>query len=828
MRLLLKDFQVDAVDRLVNQLRRAATEAAAGEMQSICLSSPTGSGKTVMVTAAIERILEGDEDAAAEARATFLWVTDQPELNEQTKRKMLASSSVLTEDRLLVVDASFDCETFRAGAVHFLNIQKLGKEKGLVTPGDDRTYTIWETVRNTVSARPAKFYVIIDEAHRGMGESPRARKEAATIIQKFIKGSTGEIPPVPLVFGISATPERFTVLVQGAGRTNRSVDVRAEEVRESGLIKDMITLYHPRTEARHADMTMLRASVKTWQDYSRRWETYCAAQGESLVRPILLIQVQDATGRQLSRTDLVEAIRVIHETAANLDSHSIAHAFQEGTRLTLGDQEVRYLAPPDVQNDPDVRVVLFKTSLNTGWDCPRAEVMMSFRAASDATLIAQLVGRMVRTPLARRIEADEHLNTVSLYLPHYDETELAAVIERLTKPDAENMSAVEIRRGERMRSLTRADGTDKAFQALTRIPTYVIPRQRRTSEVKRLMRLARLLANDRIKEAAPETASKKLLNVLRAEYLGRKDTPTFKSLVQQKAKVLVRAVNFSIADTLATPSEMIELAISPENLDDIFEAAGRKFGEGLHKAYWRSRVEEDPQVREKAKLEVIALCYLDAEVVARVEAEAQRLVQEWLNAERASIARLPEAQRQEYDEVRRLASDPEPTSISYPEDIEGTKDGRVWERHLYVTERGTFPCKLNGWESKVLEEESSRGDLIAWLRNFDRKPWSFCVPYELGGQWRALYPDFLLVREEGANLVVDVLDPHQLALEDSPAKAAGLAKFAAKHAHEFGRIELIIVQGDKVKRLDLTDEVVRDKVRAVTTHEHLKQLFVGL
>ena len=64
------------------------------------------------------------------------------------------------------------------------------------------------------------------------------------------------------------------------------------------------------------------------------------------------------------------------------------------------------------QQDMRLRVVLFKLSLNTGWDCPRAEVMMSFRAAADATYIAQLVGRMVRTPLARRIVDVESLNTV--------------------------------------------------------------------------------------------------------------------------------------------------------------------------------------------------------------------------------------------------------------------------------------------------------------------------------------------------------------------------------------------------------------------------------
>ena len=35
--------------------------------------------------------------------------------------------------------------------------------------------------------------------------------------------------------------------------------------------------------------------------------------------------------------------------------------------------------------------------------CPRAETMMSFRRAEDYTYIAQLLGRVIRTPLARRV-----------------------------------------------------------------------------------------------------------------------------------------------------------------------------------------------------------------------------------------------------------------------------------------------------------------------------------------------------------------------------------------------------------------------------------------
>ena len=72
---------------------------------------------------------------------------------------------------------------------------------------------------------------------------------------------------------------------------------------------------------------------------------------------------------------------------------------------------------------------------------------------------------------------------------------------------------------------------------------------------------------------------------------------------------------------------------------------------------------------------------------------------------------------------------------------------------------------------------------------------------------------------------MDILDPHLTSLEDAPTKAAGLAAYAAKHAHQLGRIELIIIDGDKTKRLNLAEERIRDKVKTVRTQEHLRALF---
>lgn len=821
MKIILKDFQESAVAALVRHMRGAARDSLTGDRQSVSLSSTTGSGKTVMLTRAIELVLEGDDDYPPVRDATFLWITDDPQLNEQTRRKMLTTSSVLTTDQLLVVDAAFDEETLRPGVVHFLNIQKIGKEKMLVTPGDRRTYSFWETVRNTVEAFPARFFVIVDEAHRGMIEEAD-HEEATSIIQKFIKGSPGEIPAVPIVVGISATPERFNRLIVGTSRMHRPIDIDVADVRESGLIKETIVLHHPKRE-QPSDITLLREAAGSLKRFTAEWARYCAAEEEFTVEPLLLVQVEDSGGRgSVSETDIAQAMRILRDELGTTPTSAFAHAFQEGTSIQIGGEDLRYLAPADIQDDPEVRVVFFKTSLNTGWDCPRAEVMMSFRTAADATYIAQLVGRMVRAPLARRIVNVEALNTVSLYLPHYDAKGLQRIVAKLSKPD-DGAAPMDVEFSDDVAEFQRAPESDKYFQALAALPSYVVPRRRKASQVRRLMKLARLLTNDDLDAKAIATARRKLLSILDKEYGRQRRTARFSELIEGKREIEIEAVNWDVGSLASRAGQAIKVAASAENVEDLFEAAGRKLNEGLHKVWWRNRVKDGTADRERVKLELFVLS-TDPELMKRLEQTAQDLVQTWLSSHHANISSLDEGSRANYSEIRNLAARPELTPLVFPASLQGRVSESCWSKHLYVREDGEFCADFNKVEEAVLRRELASREVVGWLRNVDRKPWALCVPYEVDGEDRPMYPDFLVLRSVRRRLVVDIVDPHSINLADAPAKAAGLARFAARHADQFGRIELIMTDGTASRAFDLTTESVRSKIAGLKLPDQMKRL----
>jgi type III restriction enzyme len=386
---LKEEFQEGRVQELFKEARLARNEVAAeGKPQVLILASPTGSGKTVMVTALMELIAEGDDEHAGDEDAVFLWLSDSPELNEQSRRKIEHDSSFFGSEQLEVIEAdSFDQRRFDADKVYFLNIQKLSRKSNLLKGGDERQHTIWATIENTIAEAPSHFWLIIDEAHRGM-RTAQQEKDVLTIVQKFVKGSS-EISPVPLVVGVSATPERFEKVLERAGRTKRVVEVTPAEVRASGLLKERLTVFHP-DKQQPADISFLRSAASALEKYRTRWHAYIAKEGDiEPFEPILVVQVEDAGAKdEYSKTDLAEVVEQLEQELGTLEDSEIAHSFQEHRPLELDGRKIRYVPPPDISDDAELRVVLFKQSLNTGWDCPRAEVVMSFRRASDYTNIA--------------------------------------------------------------------------------------------------------------------------------------------------------------------------------------------------------------------------------------------------------------------------------------------------------------------------------------------------------------------------------------------------------------------------------------------------------
>ena len=401
--------------------------------QVVSFTAPTGAGKTIIMASLIESIYYGNETYPDQTNAIFVWLSDSPELNKQSKQKVdLKADKIRLDQCVTIDDSSFDREVLEDGHIYFLNTQKLGKSSNLTKHSDLRQYTIWETISNTAREKSDRLYFIIDEAHRGM--QGREAGKATTIMQKFLKGSTEDgISPMPLVIGVTATPERFNNLVSGTLSTTHYVVVTADDVRASGLLKDRIVITYPEENTVNKDMAVLQAAADDWKQKWDHWSQYCFEQHYAYVNPVFVIQVQNNTEDRISDTDLDDCLRKFEErTDVRLQNGEVVHTFgQTASLIRINGIDVRYEEPSRIADDKKVKVVFFKENLSTGWDCPRAETMMSFRHATDATYIAQLLGRMVRTPMQMHIKVDDVLNDVHLYLPYFDANTVKGVVEAL-------------------------------------------------------------------------------------------------------------------------------------------------------------------------------------------------------------------------------------------------------------------------------------------------------------------------------------------------------------------------------------------------------------
>ncbi|MGH9463751.1 MAG: hypothetical protein ACRD1X_21320, partial [Vicinamibacteria bacterium] len=494
--------------------------------------------------------------------------------------------------------------------------------------------------------------------------------------------------------------------------------------------------------------------------------------------------------------------------------------------LNLNGHVIRKIEASRIQSDDRVRVVFFKMALTTGWDCPRAETMMSFRRAVDHTLIAQLVGRMVRTPLARRIEGDEFLNTVALYLPHYDAAGLRAILEKLRNPDPETGVAVDVEEGKALVRLQKNPAKAALFAVLEKLPSYTVERITKISNTRRLMKLARQLAVfDGIDKSALQKAKDLIIETLSKELDRLRKDDSFRATVTAGGEIVVREVHVEYGQWKEPPTaKVMKIPATAENIEDLFDRCERILGEGLKDEYWKRKVEAQDPLR--AKIELSGLLQ-NRTTWEKLEAACSARIDELFGEHSEAIASLKNSRREVYRRIRRQALAPTPEGLSFPQTIEVRREPTRWEGHLYVDEVGGFGWDANSWEAAVLNEEMKRTDFLAWLRFIPRRDWSLCIPYG-SGEDKPLYPDFVILRKDKGKVRVDLLDPHNPALSDAWEKAVGLARYAHKHGDAYGRIELVRVEKGHIQRLALQNGAVRDKVMAAKSNDALERLFAQL
>ena len=854
MKFTLKDYQEEAVENVLVNLKKASRRwREDGDKHAFSLTATTGAGKTVMAAAVFEALFHGDDNYEIEPDpgAVVIWFSDDPSLNEQSRFRLLEASDRLTLSDLVVVQNTFQREALEPGKIYFLNTQKLGKssllvrghdadDEGIEKDGqirlmpDSRSFTIWDTIQNTIDDPALTLYLVLDEAHRGMRAATGAG-EKTTIVKRLINGS-GPVPGIPVVWGISATVERFNAAVSDMrGRaTLPNVVVDSAKVQASGLLKDTIILDVP-TDAGAFDTVLVRRGNDKLKEISAAWEAYGQQQDDAdTVLPLMVLQVPNAP----DHNDIGAALDTIYAQWPDLPEDAVAHVFGEHTAQTFGAHAVPYISPERVQESTWIRVLIAKDAISTGWDCPRAEVMVSFRPARDRTHITQLLGRMVRTPLARRIPGNDRLNSVDCLLPFFDEASVTGIAKALMSggDGGEELpgrrvliNPVELKPNPSI--------PEEVWDKLLSLPSQTLPK-RHARPVKRLTSLAHELAMDGLLADAGKAAHAemhKVLDGVRARFRPEIEAAR-KSVLTVEGKSLkadLKGGGMSFDDFL----EEADYAV----IEDAYRRAGRAISPDLATSYsdYLARNEGDTDDMEGALIEahvMIAALGLVPDVKETLEAEAEKLATQWLSRYRVEIKSLSDERQDVYRQIREMSSQPMPVDLARPtswmqpttlREADGTEVPLPhYPQHLLCDDDGMFPEDLNSWEGEVVKVELARASTVGWYRNPSRASQdSLGVIYEEGGNPKIVRPDFVFfARLPDGTITADIVDPHGIQFGDAIPKLKGLADYAEAFGSQYRRIEAVAKIGDKFRALDLTEASTRAAVAAATS---IKALYEG-
>ena len=833
----LFDFQQKAFDDLRERQKKAQRRYIQdGDKHIIPFTAPTGAGKTIIMSAFIEALYCGDTHQGAQNDAIVLWISDSPELNEQSKMKLYSKADKLMMRPVVTIDdKSFKADKLQKGTIYFVNTQKFGANSNLIKYSNDRNYTGWDFMRNTIEEYGEKLVVIIDEAHRG---AKTDQAEQMTIMQKFILGSVSDnMPSMPLVIGMSATLERFNALANNSDSTQMpKVEVTPDDVRESGLLKDKINIHHPNDGEAFAEMTYLAQAAKEWKDKCNHWESY--KQHEDVdVCPALVVQVKNGKNGAVSETDLDECIRQIESNAGvTLKQGEVVHTFNNGEVVKINGLEVKYLDPSRIADNKEVRVIFFKDNLSTGWDCPRAETMMSFKIATGYTNIAQLLGRMVRTPLQKRIETDDTLNEVNLYLPNFNSVTVERVKRELegnipthidTHPTEKQILEI---RGNLPCGISR----QQVFEAINdaQIDSYAIPKKGITNYRIALFKLCHLLVRTRL----CRNATKDLL----ADIVGK-----ITSYIQQlenngqyeQAMNSVRVMNDMIVslDALGTiitdERDGNSFALTDTDIYNWSENVEAQFGrDGVLTAYRQKRIGEYDNT--DLRLHFILYVY-DQACKEDLEAFCKAKFHEYVDTYRHDIESRGEAEKREYEKIVKVHVSTQPFDLLLQDLMVTSKnpDGQIYNDHLYCDSEGNAVFKLDTWEIDVLDAERQKEGFICWLRNIPNKESSLCIQYKLGTELKPLFPDFIVVRKVNEKLEFYILEPHFTGYADSVPKLKGMAAYSER-CTSVKRNEMLRVvntsSGKTIQSLNVASSAVRNDVYLMNglDHDELNNLFV--
>lgn len=371
----LFDFQEKAVIKLLDIVSDSRSK------QTITIKSPTGSGKTIMLIDFIEEYL-----TKINSQTAFIWLCPgKGDLEEQSRQKMRKFAPHRhTQNLFDSLQNGFDAES-----TTFINWELVTK-KGNTAIRDSERKNLFDRIADAHRAG-IEFIVIIDEEHSNN------TAKAKTIIDAFSAKN---------IIRVSATAIE--------NKRYEYFEIDEVDVINEGLITKALYVNEGLTDGMEVeddyDCLLDLADVKRKAIAARYKELGKA------VRPLVLIQFPNGQP---------ETIRAVENKL-----ESMGYTYDNGMVSIWMSEDKRDLPENLTDNDATPVFLLMKQAISTGWDCPRAKILVKLREGMSESFEIQTIGRIRRMPEAKHYE-DDLLDFCYVYT--FDEKYKAGLLSSIDK-----------------------------------------------------------------------------------------------------------------------------------------------------------------------------------------------------------------------------------------------------------------------------------------------------------------------------------------------------------------------------------------------------------
>jgi type III restriction enzyme len=353
----LRNYQKNAVKSLKLKIENVLRGSENGV---VIFQAPTGSGKTLMVSELLKKLVNDRKD---DRKFSFVWISVRM-LHEQSKEKL---EKYYEDDRLLQCSYFEDLEDRKISEneILFVNWHSINKKDINIWVRENEQDNNLNTIIERTKEEGREIILIIDESHHTANSEKS--KELIEIIG----------PKVTLE--VSATPQ----LKENVSEIERVplADVKAEEMikAEISVNPEFLDI---KVGLKSSDELVIEQALKKREELVRFYE-----KEGSYINPLVLIQLPDQKSNLINKKD--DVLKILEKFKITEESGKLAVWLSEEKTDTLANI---------TKDDNEVEVLVFKQAPALGWDCPRAQILIIFRESKSFTFTIQTIGRIMRMP----------------------------------------------------------------------------------------------------------------------------------------------------------------------------------------------------------------------------------------------------------------------------------------------------------------------------------------------------------------------------------------------------------------------------------------------